>query len=215
MNKFFISTNDALCTLCGCVRQQRSTGRKLKMKKQEKDRGAFSIVPSGNRIGMKVKLPQDVIPKDASGVGDVLDCQMSEIHSDGLRELYVPAFSQRRRDNFAVKETGGVPPRQGLGIVVHDDGRRLRLRLQYLLESVKGHEDQPDDAGLAAVQQSAPGKFHAIVRDGPPLLSGFARENFQLAANVARVQYANFHHCGEEARTQLIRPVDIPFPRRG
>jgi len=134
-----------------------------------------------------VKLPQDVIPKDASGVGDVLDCQMPETHSDGFRELYVPAFSQRRRDNFAVKETGGVPPRQGLGIVVHDDGRRLRLRLQYLLESVKGHEDQPYDAGLAAVQQSASRKFHAIVRDGPPLLGGLVRENFQLVANVARV----------------------------
>lgn len=123
---------------------------------------------------------------------------MSEIHPHGLRELYVPAFSQGRRDNFAVEEAGGVPPRQGLGIVAQENGRRLRLRLQYLLESVKGHEDQPDDAGLAVVQQSTPGKLHAIVRDGPPLLGGLARENFQLVADVARVQDANFHHCGED-----------------
>jgi len=145
---------------------------------------------------MKAKLPQDVIPEDASGVGDVLDRQMPEIHPDGFRKLYVSAFSQGRRDNFAVEEAGGVPPRWELGIVVHDDGRRFRLRLQYLLESVKGHEDQPDDAGLAVIQQSAPGKFHAIIRDGPPLLGGVARENFQLVADVARVQYTNFHHCG-------------------
>jgi len=179
------------------VYSNRSVRKKIEHKEiRGRYRGALSIVPSGNRIKMKVKLPQDVIPKDASRVGDVLDCQMPETHSDGFRELYVPTFSQRRRDNFAVKETGGVSPRQGLGIVVHDDGRRLHLRLQYLLEPVKGHEDQPDDAGFVAFHQSASGKFHAIVRDGPPLLGGLVRENFRLIANVARVQYANFYHCG-------------------
>lgn len=147
---------------------------------------------------MKAKLPQDVIPEDASGVGDILDHQMPEIHPDGFRELYVPAFSQGRRDNFAVENTGGVPPRHGLGIVVHDDGWRLGLWLQYLLESVKCHEDQPHDVAVAAIHQSAPGKFHTIVRDDPLLLDGLAGENFQLVVDVTRIQYANFHHCSED-----------------
>lgn len=58
---------------------------RLKMEKQEEESPTL-LVLFGKRewYRMKVILPQDIIPEDASGVGNILDRQMPEIHPDGL-----------------------------------------------------------------------------------------------------------------------------------